>query len=590
LDIRAAAARAMGRIQSWDYLSDLTRLLKDPEPAVVGEALFALGQLAYADPPSADSVVQTLKNLQPLDHDPRAVEAMGKLGAFKPDLVQDVLIRQTKNTNPAVREQAVIALFRLFAAAKERPQSVAFALIDAAADAEDSVRWRAVYALSKPREPRAIPALMQKAKDPALWVRLFAVRALGKTEDPGVSGTLGDAAHDPEPLVRFEAIQALTQVKQPRQIPVELLQDASFHVRAAAARALGNAGLFDAAHFKTLIEDPSPVVRGAAIAAYGASFKGRRLPEEIRSLAADRDWRIRAHVAQTAGPEDLDLVRQARSDSDERVQAAALHAIGKIDTDDAWALVIESLGSDKLSVRAAAVEIAAERKKPQVASALMDAYRHSMNREWIEVREMIVDALGRQPKTPDIGAFLQQVLGSDPAPSVRTKASQALGLARSVPASKIDRPDLLSRTPAPGTHVVLETEKGEIEIELFVQDAPVHAANFVELVEKGHYNGLLFHRVVSNFVIQGGDPRGDGFGDAGYSIRDEINPIPFERGTVGMPKAGKDTGGCQFFITHVPTPHLDGRYTVFGKVIRGLDVVDKIEVGDRITRASTVAR
>ena len=93
------------------------------------------------------------------------------------------------------------------------------------------------------------------------------------------------------------------------------------------------------------------------------------------------------------------------------------------------------------------------------------------------------------------------------------------------------------------------------------------------------------HRVVSDFVIQGGDPRGDGWGGPGYALRDEINTVRFDRGAVGMPKSGRDTGGCQIFVTHVPTPHLDGNYTVFGKVISGMDVVDRIEVGDAILSA-----
>ena len=110
-------------------------------------------------------------------------------------------------------------------------------------------------------------------------------------------------------------------------------------------------------------------------------------------------------------------------------------------------------------------------------------------------------------------------------------------------------------------------------------------ASFVKLVRDGFYDGLIWHRVVSNFVIQGGDPRGDGWGGAGYTLRDEINTERYVRGTVGMPKAGKDTGGGQIFITHVPTPHLDGNYTIFGRVVSGMDVVDRIEVGDRIVRA-----
>jgi cyclophilin family peptidyl-prolyl cis-trans isomerase len=133
--------------------------------------------------------------------------------------------------------------------------------------------------------------------------------------------------------------------------------------------------------------------------------------------------------------------------------------------------------------------------------------------------------------------------------------------------------------------VVLETEKGEIEISLAVAEAPIHAEAFLHSVSSGLYDGLSWHRVVSNFVVQGGDPRGSGWGDAGFSLRDEISPLRFERGAVGMPKAGKDTGGCQLFITLVPAPHLDGRYTVFGHVTRGMDVVDRLAPGDRIVKA-----
>ncbi|MDD5629298.1 MAG: peptidylprolyl isomerase, partial [Elusimicrobia bacterium] len=111
------------------------------------------------------------------------------------------------------------------------------------------------------------------------------------------------------------------------------------------------------------------------------------------------------------------------------------------------------------------------------------------------------------------------------------------------------------------------------------------SAAFLHGVRSGLYDGSVWHRVVSNFVVQGGDPRGSGWGDAGFSLRDEISRLRFERGTVGMPKAGKDTGGCQLFITHLPAPHLDGRYTVFGRVTRGLDAVDRIEPGDRILKA-----
>src|SRR5437899_4792387 len=128
--------------------------------------------------------------------------------------------------------------------------------------------------------------------------------------------------------------------------------------------------------------------------------------------------------------------------------------------------------------------------------------------------------------------------------------------------------------PPVSPHAFIETAKGTIEVELTVLDAPQTVQNFIALARRGYFNGLQIHRVVPNFVVQDGDPRGDGSGGPGYTIRDELNDRPFVRGTVGMALSGPDTGGSQFFIMHSPAPHLDAKYTVFGKVVNGIDVVD----------------
>jgi len=129
---------------------------------------------------------------------------------------------------------------------------------------------------------------------------------------------------------------------------------------------------------------------------------------------------------------------------------------------------------------------------------------------------------------------------------------------------------------------VIKTNIGDIKIELLPEAAPFTVQNFIKLGEKGYYNNTIFHRVVPNFVIQGGDPTGTGYGGPGYSIRSEFSPLEYKAYTVGMASSGKDTEGSQFFITHSPQPHLDGRYTLFGKVVEGFDVVDKIQIGDKI--------
>ena len=130
----------------------------------------------------------------------------------------------------------------------------------------------------------------------------------------------------------------------------------------------------------------------------------------------------------------------------------------------------------------------------------------------------------------------------------------------------------------------IETNKGVIELELYLQHAPKTVNNFVFLAGKGFYDGLSFHRVISNFMIQGGDPTGTGGGGPGYRFEDEVaeNPLKHEKGVISMANAGPNTNGSQFFITHAPQPHLNRKHTVFGKVVAGQDVVDSIQQGDKM--------
>lgn len=135
---------------------------------------------------------------------------------------------------------------------------------------------------------------------------------------------------------------------------------------------------------------------------------------------------------------------------------------------------------------------------------------------------------------------------------------------------------------------IIETKKGNIVLELFDNDAPNTVENFVKLIDQGFYNGLTFHRVIPDFMIQGGCPKGNGTGGPGYKIKCEINPRKHTKGALSMAHAGKNTGGSQFFITHSPQPHLDGVHTVFGQVIEGMEVVNKIKNSDVMTKITVV--
>ena len=136
------------------------------------------------------------------------------------------------------------------------------------------------------------------------------------------------------------------------------------------------------------------------------------------------------------------------------------------------------------------------------------------------------------------------------------------------------------------SRVVIKTDKGEIVMQLYHKDAPATVANFIDLIESKFYDGKTFHRVVPNFVVQGGCPRGDGYGSKDYTIRTEVSELKYDRpGRVGMASAGPDTEGTQFFITHRPTPHLDGKYTIFAQVESGHTVVQLLQPGDKILTA-----
>jgi len=149
-------------------------------------------------------------------------------------------------------------------------------------------------------------------------------------------------------------------------------------------------------------------------------------------------------------------------------------------------------------------------------------------------------------------------------------------------------PPAMQIDPSKTYRVTMKTNKGTIELELYPKHAPKTVNNFVFLASEGFYNDVVFHRVINNFVIQGGDPTGSGMGGPGYRFEDELvgNPLKHETGVISMANAGPNTNGSQFFITHSPQPHLNGKHTVFGRVVNGMDVVNAIKQGDRMIEVS----
>jgi cyclophilin family peptidyl-prolyl cis-trans isomerase len=266
----------------------------------------------------------------------------------------------------------------------------------------------------------------------------------------------------------------------------------------------------------------------------------------------------------------------------------------KLKAPTAAAALIERLKADDPVVRAAATGLG-ELKPANGAEPLAEAYRLGQRDAMYGARAAALAAIAKYGAAT-AAPVLRTALG-DKDWAVRVRAAMLLkqldpAAAAEVYAQIRPAPTTLGPSayatvrlgnPSVSTHVFLDTDRGTIQIELAVLDAPLTVENFITLARKGYFNGLSVHRVVPDFVVQDGDPRGDGEGGPGYSIRDELNERPYLRGTVGMAlDPWPDTGGSQYFITHSPQPHLDAKYTVFGRVIAGMDVVDKIQQWDVI--------
>jgi cyclophilin family peptidyl-prolyl cis-trans isomerase len=279
-------------------------------------------------------------------------------------------------------------------------------------------------------------------------------------------------------------------------------------------------------------------------------------------------------------------------DRDQRVVPAVLRALIAAKSTDAERVLLDHLKADDFVVRETAANGLATIKSRNAVPALVQAYQATAGDSTYVARAAILTALN----SIDAAAArpLLQTALQDRDWAVRVKAAMLLrdqGVAdtataiRPAPVRPLDdatRESLLSPPFSP--HAFIQTDRGTIEIELAITDAPLTVANFIDLAHKGFFNGIAIHRVVPDFVVQDGDPRGDGDGGPGYTIRDELNELPYLRGTVGMALDWKDTGGSQFFITHSPQPHLDARYTTFGRVVNGIEIVDRIQPWDVIRR------
>jgi peptidylprolyl isomerase len=645
--LRVRALIAMANIQDTSTSASMASLLNDPESRVRAAAAFALGQTGptrFQDSllnrlsVESDSTVQCriLEALGKIgnESDLDAVTEYKSVGenacvsagqalsvarfalrGFKNEQSIWFCFEKLSNSSPEVRWKALFALWR----------SAPHGLIEIEIAKRDSL-------------------LAVVAKDPNLDVRINLVTLLGRSRSTYaaelVQSMQADDRANPNWEVEVQLVRAIAAFAAfaPEKMNdlMEYLASPNDHVKIATLQALSGLtkqtveASADTASLRQEIlrlattKNPSAeLVRGEAIVALAKLF-----PDEFshKNFMGEKDLTIREKtkiieaLSYIPSGRSLSITLFALDDANVRVAMAAWDFIRRFLTtstldkmrsnNQEWGdarsilyrktlnalkrkdMAITQLVSNALADTAYFGMFREANLADSLILALRDAYALLASPDDVEAMQAAAGAMG-SIKDPRFVAMLEKAL-NDPDKTVATTAAVALRqitgtdysskIPQSTKAVHFDYDWSALESLSPTAKAVIKTNKGTVTLQLLKDDAPFTVLTFVKLVWKNFYNGLSFHRVVPNFVIQGGDPRGDGWGGPGFAIRSEFSFAPFARGAVGIASAGKDTEGCQFFITHQPAPNLDGRYTVFALVMTGQDVVDRIQIGDTIER------
>ncbi len=472
---------------------------------------------------------------------------------------------------------------------------------------QSAVGVSAAFALSQYKgDPQKLPTpqiLTAIPKTPYPFAQALLIRALARVEDPQVTIFLLSKLSNTNPLpVRVEAAKSLKDRK---------LNDLALTVFQKVLNSEQNQVIIAA--LETIEENPEyfPSMTELVVNLFKNSDSNW-----VKSLALKTICRINPEVGRKLALETLknstpqlvstalaSLVLLNKTDDwnsllpffkqgapqmvSQSIEALA-HLKPEQITDDFKSTIKELVNKKDPGLLALMAQLASQKNWKDFAQPLADAYGSLKTEDTTETKVALIESLatlGSNSQIPVVNLALKDnsrqvilaaantfkaISGKEPQIQIplNTKVTDLI-------------PDYSLWKPSTSKRVLLKTNRGEIEIKFF-EDTPITAYRFIELIKTHFYDGKLFHRVVPNFVTQGGDPRGDGFGGAGSLIRDEVGPRNHERGTIGIATSGKDTGGCQFFFNLAPNYHLNGRYTVFAEVISGLDVMDKLEVGDRI--------
>ena len=601
--IRARAVLAAARIGNPAVLKNMQGMPSDNDPMVRRWAAFAIGQIR-----SKEGLPILAALLKDDDFDTRrlSVEAVGRIGGIE---VTAWVLPFLNDSRADLREQAALALALI------KDQGTVEKLIAKAAIADDPAQWSYAYALYRLADPRSTEILHKILSEPAPSPStgdpssvLFALKGLWSMKKPLTPEEINSLIRNQDSRIQTNALDVIIVApgNEACKPILDRFDSMIAPVKVKAVQALAECGCFQ----KQFLENDSPNVRGAALLAYAKLHKDETVPL-LQVVSEQQNWLLRWYAAQAASSLTPDmaipLLTKLSKDPDSAVRLAALDSLANFLPRTAEVLV-PLLKSSDFAERATAADALGRTKDPKYLPLLIQAYQVSTDATEIEGRIAVLDVLADYKDSEILPLYEKALL--DPEYTIRSHAVEGIkkfaGSGFFWEGKVHDPDDLLYSTakvtkaiaekypvdygdPVPDYLAEIDLERGKVVIRLLGSEAPIHTLNFKKLAEQNFYNGLRIHRVVPNFVVQGGDPRGDGWGGAGDIVHDQINRKLYRKGMVGMPIAGKDTGGSQFFITLSRQPHLDGNYTIFGEVISGGEFVDSIEIGDKILKVQIKA-
>jgi cyclophilin family peptidyl-prolyl cis-trans isomerase/HEAT repeat protein len=615
--IRKRAALAAGRIGNEDSVSALTTLLKDADPSVRAMAAFALGEVESAT--AAEALIAVVKNNDERGElRARGLEALGKIAGALPQAQQTrqrelgAVIREALEVESTRTANQLTVLLGITAVLRSRPADAGATLAKFLNSPDARVRSDAANALARLRLKdgnERLRLLVDTDRDPN--VRANAARVLGVTEDKeSFQSLLTRATSDSDERVRVSGIRALAALKNANAADLLLKhittnRNEVLEIATTVGRLIPQTNYNDAIFwFKSkneALNHTAPEIEIAFARVAPAAYLA-----ELEKLNPPADWRATAAIANAlAEYATLPDTVSTKSELTAAAQARLRKMLEYRNADNALPDVLRALAAFKpkdlqqvlftylqhrdVIVRGTAADMLGDLPpSDDITRALITAWPGTAGDSLNDAALSILDSLGKQ-KSATANEGIKIALRSNDY-LVRRRAADLLktngagDFSSQVGTVKTrntaaDYRRALARIGRKVTAVVTTT-RGSFTIDLLPSDAPLTVDNFVQLAQRNYFRGITIHRVVPNFVIQDGDPRGDGNGGPGYQIRCEINQVLYDRATLGMALSGKDTGGSQWFVTHAPQPHLDGGYTVFGRVIAGMEVVDRIERGD----------